>query len=336
MLSSRQRERIARYAPFGAWVLWFDCAWLAAVVHLDLWAAIAREWPIALAMALGSYVAGSTPMGGGTVGFPILVLLFDEPVGLGRNFSFLIQSVGMSSATLLILCSRKPLALRPLLWTLATATIVVPIANRLLVPVVTPAAVKLIFAVIWAGFGVMTLFKLRDLLRTHRTDMLSSRGDAIVGVCVGVVGGTAAALTGVGIDMVMYTVLVLLYRCDLRIAIATSVIAMAWTSIVGTINAAALGEIDAAVLSKWAAAAPVVLVGAPIGAFMLHVLPRGGTLVFVSVLCLAQFFWALERVGPGAVGIALSIGGVLLLNACFHLLYNWGGRRLSSAATGTG
>jgi hypothetical protein len=36
-------------------------------------------------MAFGSYVAGSTPMGGGTVGFPILVLLFDLPATLGRD-----------------------------------------------------------------------------------------------------------------------------------------------------------------------------------------------------------------------------------------------------------
>lgn len=28
-------------------------------------------------MAVGSYAAGSTLMGGGTVGFPVLVLLFD-------------------------------------------------------------------------------------------------------------------------------------------------------------------------------------------------------------------------------------------------------------------
>jgi hypothetical protein len=30
---------------------------------------------MAIAMTIGSYVAGSTPMGGGTVGFPVLFLL---------------------------------------------------------------------------------------------------------------------------------------------------------------------------------------------------------------------------------------------------------------------
>jgi len=328
------RERVARYAPFVAWAGWFDLAWVVAVTHLGLWSAVAAEWPIALAMALGSYVAGATPMGGGTIGFPVLVLLFDQPVSLGRNFSFLVQSVGMSSATLLILCGRRPLAVRPLLWTLAASTVVVPIANRLLAPLAPDTAVKLVFAVIWAGFGVMTLVKLRELLSADGPTRLGGRADAAVGVSVGVVGGVAAALTGVGIDMVLYSVLVLLYRCDLRTAVATSVIAMAWASLVGSINAAAMGELSEEVLRKWAAAAPVVLVGAPLGAAMLHVVHRGGTLVFVSVLCLGQFLWALERVGLTAWTLLGGVGGVLALNACFHLLYTWGGRRLHASARG--
>ena len=45
------------------------------------------HWPIALAMSLGSYFAGSTPMGGGTVGFPVLVMLQGEPSGMGRDLA---------------------------------------------------------------------------------------------------------------------------------------------------------------------------------------------------------------------------------------------------------
>ena len=53
----------------------------------DLAGAIALLVAIAAAMAVGSYFAGSTPMGGGTVGFPVLVLLFDGPATLGRDFA---------------------------------------------------------------------------------------------------------------------------------------------------------------------------------------------------------------------------------------------------------
>ena len=64
---------------------------------------------LAAAMAVGSYVAGSTPMGGGTVGFPVLVLLMDLPATLGRDFSFAIQAIGMTSASIYILCRRQEL-----------------------------------------------------------------------------------------------------------------------------------------------------------------------------------------------------------------------------------
>ena len=49
-------------------------------------------------------------MGGGTVGFPILVLLLGLPAALGREFSFATQSVGMVSASVLILASGQALA----------------------------------------------------------------------------------------------------------------------------------------------------------------------------------------------------------------------------------
>ena len=41
---------------------------------------------------------GSTPMGGGTVAFPVLVLFFGELATMGRDFSFAVQSVGMTRA----------------------------------------------------------------------------------------------------------------------------------------------------------------------------------------------------------------------------------------------
>ncbi|MCB1567094.1 MAG: hypothetical protein KDI78_16055, partial [Xanthomonadales bacterium] len=77
------------------WLLAFYAAWLGLVMAGQHWHTLRENWGIAAAMGLGSYVAGSTPMGGGTVGFPILVLLFEQPPQLGRDFSFAVQSIGM-------------------------------------------------------------------------------------------------------------------------------------------------------------------------------------------------------------------------------------------------
>lgn len=98
------------YRPWMTWATSFLLVWLALVSLNGWWARTIAEWPIALAMLIGSYVAGSTPMGGGTVGFPILVLLFDEPAAFGRQFSFAIQSVGMLRATIFIVCSGRHVA----------------------------------------------------------------------------------------------------------------------------------------------------------------------------------------------------------------------------------
>ncbi|MDZ7791496.1 MAG: hypothetical protein U5L08_13585 [Xanthomonadales bacterium] len=95
------------------WLIGFYAGWLWLVIGLDYWATAVNHWPIALAMTLGSYAAGSTPMGGGTIGFPVLVLLFEMPASLGRDFSFAVQAIGMTSASIFILARRPAPAAGP-------------------------------------------------------------------------------------------------------------------------------------------------------------------------------------------------------------------------------
>ena len=50
--------------------------WVALVTRPGAWLLALAHWPMALVMLGGSLVAGSTPMGGGTIAFPALVLGF--------------------------------------------------------------------------------------------------------------------------------------------------------------------------------------------------------------------------------------------------------------------
>lgn len=282
-------------------------------------------------MALGSYFAGSTPMGGGTVGFPVLVLLFDMPGSLGRNFGLAVQSIGMVSASIYILAAKRPLDYKLLRPAMLGALIGTPLGAAFIAPHVSDLAVKLTFAIIWASFGIMHLVKLRELIANQGESARFMAYDRPIGLTLGIVGGIAASLTGVGIDMAVYAVLVLLFRADLKIAIPTSVVLMAFTSVVGIAANIALAQhdpvgypMDPAVFKNWLAAAPIVALGAPFGAIIVNLISRAPTLILVSLLCIAQFFWTILHEQVTGWLLLGAIAAVLLMNAAFHTLYRWG------------
>jgi len=137
-----------------------------------------------------------------------------------------------------------------------------------------------------------------------------------------------ASITGVGIDMVLYVVLVLVCHADLKIAIPTSVIVMAFTSVVGVLTKLALGDIQPGVYDNWLVAAPIVALGAPLGAFIVHRIGRASTLMVVSVLCIAQFAWTMfhEWEKLRIWGLAAALLGVVLFNLLFQELHRLGDR----------
>jgi uncharacterized membrane protein YfcA len=135
----------------------------------------------------------------------------------------------------------------------------------------------------------------------------------------------------------IYAVLVLLYRADLKIAIPTSVILMAFTSLLGIASNVALSKVFPGmytvapeVFYNWLAAAPVVALGAPFGAWVVSQLPRTPTLLIVSVLCLAQFAWAIVKERVYGWELVAAIGGVLAMNVMFQLMFRYGEKMRSA------
>lgn len=322
---------LRRMWPFSLWLLAFYLVWLAVVTAGGHWSSLVAHWPIALAMSFGSYIAGSTPMGGGTVGFPVLVMLFGFPGSLGRNFGLAVQSIGMVSATIYILSAHRPVHWRLLRSGLAGSLVGTPLGAAWVAPYVSDLSIKLLFGIVWASFGIMHLVKLRELIAAEGITEHWRRWDGPIGFGVGLTGGIVASITGVGIDMMVYATLVLLYRADLKIAIPTSVVLMAFTSVVGISTNLALAhfrpehyQVAPEVFTNWLAAAPVVALGAPLGAIVVELISRRPTLLIVSGLCIMQFVWMLiaERVtGLTLIGAIL---GVIAFNGVFHLLYSLG------------
>mmetsp|Transcript_22933 Transcript_22933/g.54134 ORF Transcript_22933/g.54134 Transcript_22933/m.54134 type:complete len:408 (+) Transcript_22933:195-1418(+) len=84
--------------------------WLTIGIREDvLVSSMAEYYPMMIAMVLGSMIAGSTPLGGGVVAFPVSVLVLGFRPDQGRDFSLLIQSVGMTAASFLIFYKKRHL-----------------------------------------------------------------------------------------------------------------------------------------------------------------------------------------------------------------------------------
>lgn len=331
MLASYLTTGARRFWPFLVWLAMFYTFWVLIVSLNGFWPVVRDHWPIAAAMAAGSYFAGSTPMGGGTVGFPVLVLLFDLPATLGRNFGLAVQSIGMVSASIFILTARRTLDWALLRPALIGALIGTPLGAAFVAPFASDLLVKLVFAVTWASFGIIHWLKLNEIVKPEGPRHPHDRLDTPIGLVVGLTGGVVASLTGIGIDMMIYTVLVLFYRADLKMAIPTSVLLMAFTSLVGISSNALLGQvnpalyaIDPAVFRNWLAAAPVVALGAPLGAVVVNYLPRKPTLLIVSTLCLGQFVWTLFKEGVAGWALIAVLAALGLLCAGFLWLFRLG------------
>ncbi len=339
---SIQQPRKHHLWVWFVWLAAFYSVWCWLVFGHGRWEVVSTHWPIALAMALGSYVAGSTPMGGGTVGFPILVLLFELPATLGRDFSFAVQSIGMTSASIFILARRQPLAWAMLQGAMVGAFFGTPLGIWFIAPLVPELWIKLIFAVIWASFGVLHLFRIGEIAAHVGMTDFDEHWDFRVGLGLGfTAGATVAAVTGVGIDMVLYAALVLLCRADLKIAIPTSVVIMAFVSVLGIIVKNLTTGLQTGVFENWLAAAPVVCLGAPLGVFVVGVIGRKPSLLFVAVLCVGQFIWTcyVERAALGFGGMIIALAAVGVCLAGFERLRIKGGvlvgeRRKKSAAAG--
>ncbi len=314
--------------PFLGWLVLVYIALGVLIVGGGHLGDAVANWPIAVAMAIGSYIAGSTPMGGGTIGFPVLVLIFDEPATIGRDFSFAIQAIGMTSASIYILARRLPIAWRVLAPAMLGSMVGTPLGAILIAPLVDDLLVKLLFAITWAGFGIAQLRLMRDLLEPEPLARPHPNFERAAGAVVGFFGGLLiASITGVGVDMLLFVILVLLFRVDARCAIASSVLLMTVTSIVGlSTNALAFG-IPAEVWLNWYAAAPVVAIGAPLGALAASLIPRGITLGIVSTLCVVQFiaFCAAERISGWP--LAISLIALAMTTMAFSFIGHWGDRR---------
>lgn len=281
--------------PWKTYVIAFLLIWVVIAFGFGYWREIIQHWQMAIVMIFGSLVAGSTPMGGGTVAFPILVLVFDQAPANARNFGLIIQALGMTSALIFIMCRKVPLPYRLLLGSTGGAALGFLLGTFAIGPYVQSSFVKLSFSCLWMSFGILTLARNAEICALKGKGPLGNTRTEIIGLMAGLIGGILASMIGVGVEFCIYAVMVLVYRADLKIAVPTAVCAAALASVAGAALHILIGDVSRTAVMDWLAAGPIVIFGAPAGTWLVSVLPRIKVLYFVSGLCVFQFVWTLRQ-----------------------------------------
>jgi len=291
--------------------------WLVVAFGLHYWREILQHWQMALVMIPGSLVAGSTPMAGGTVAFPILVLVLHQPASNARNFGFLIQALGMGSAVMFMIGRKIRPPFRLVLGSTAGAAMGLLLGTFLIGPLVRDSIVKLLFACLWMSFGLLILAGNQELCSLKRPGPPDAAQTEWIGLLAGLFGGTIAAMIGVGVELCIFSVMVLIYRADLRIAIPAAICAGALASAEGVALHIWLGDLGRRAVMDLLAAGPLVIFGAPCGAWVGSIVPRSRLLYFVAALCVFQFLWTLQQAARGRAewlftGVAMCMAALAL------------------------
>jgi len=270
--------------------------WLLAT-QPDTWAIVSSNWQVTLTMIFGSFIAGATSEGGGAIAFPVFTKVLSIAPYDAKVFSLAIQSVGMLAASLTIYMMRIQVLWRVIVWVSFGGVLGLYI-GLLLAPAIPASIIRMLFTLLAVSLAI-TLASLDKSSKGYHLSMPELNGiERVILVSLGFVGGVISGLVGSGIDMLCFSVLVLLFRISETIATPTSVILMAVHSIAGIAMQLFVFEgVSTQVISYWLAAVPVVVIGAPMGAYFcskLHFYQIRYVLIVLISLELISSLWLLN------------------------------------------
>ncbi len=259
---SRRRARAALGVSVGVTVVW-----LVAVTGFGIWGRVIDNWISAITMVFGSFVAGSTPQGGGAVAFPVFTKGLKIPSEVARTFSLCIQTIGMGCASAAILIRRRRIETNALRIALPVAVIgffvgyfVLSDRSAPFAPSILPGPyVKVGFTLLTAAMAYVTFlgYRVHALQVRPRVTTFSGRYIAALAVCT-FIGGLASSQVGSGADVLVYLALVVLAGVSPSVGVPTSVLVMTTVSVIGFVM---MGLIDGHLFTDLGALGDVVSVG---------------------------------------------------------------------------
>lgn len=273
---SRQSNTSVRWVLYPAALFLVMVLWLLNIS--DIVELYALRWREALTMVLGAFVAGSTPLGGGAVSFPIFTKVLASSSEDAKLFAILIQSVGMGCASLLLISLG-----RKIYWSDIAVGIGFSLAVSLAIlmfvqlPPLLPSYMFLLFELIAL---LVILWQYRLKTRPVRTRVLPLL------ITCSVLGGVLVATLGTGADLMMFIYLVVGRRLKPAQAIPTTVVFMALNACLSSVASIAYAGVNDFVYTAWLAAVPVVAIFAPLGGWVVGIVNAKLVLSFMISLIL--------------------------------------------------
>ncbi|MDO5498113.1 MAG: sulfite exporter TauE/SafE family protein [Propionibacteriaceae bacterium] len=267
----RRRKRLGFLVPGTITVVWLVC-----LTAFGLWPRVLDNWVATLTMVFGSFVAGSTPQGGGAVAFPVFTKALGISSEVARAFSLCIQTVGMGAATLVLIIRRVPVDRFALKLGIPAALVgfflglhTLSDTTRPFWPSILPGAyLKVGFTLLVMTTATIVWLGSRVPVREVRSRIRPAgpRQGALI-IAATFIGGVASSQLGSGADVFFFLVAAVLLGLEPRVGVPTSVIIMATISTAGLLYLGVIhGMLDVGVQGERVVALGGQVLAAPLDA----------------------------------------------------------------------
>ena len=301
-----------------SWILYVHSTVSLSVLYI-------KHWPAALTMLFGSFIAGASPEGSAAVSYPVFTLLLHIPPAAARNFSFAIQSIGMTCASLLIIGLKIKVEQRYIIFVTTGGIFGLIFGTYLVVPMISPVMAKLFFVSLWLSFGIaLWLQNRRPARKVYDNIQHFNNNDKILLIIFGFVGGIVSSVFGTGINIFTYCVMTIYYGVSEKVATPSSVIIMTIETILGFfIHTQVLKDFQPVAFEMWIVCIPIVAFFAPLGAYVISKMKRLNIAAILYTMLILQFIGAFLVIKPTGTRLLMCI----IVMATGLTLFSWLSKR---------
>lgn len=297
-------------------------SWFWYMFKHDSFEIYTRQWATVITMIFGSFIAGASPEGSAAIAYPIFTLILKIAPSVTRNFAFAIQSIGMTSASLLIIGMRLKVDWNYIIFVTIGGVFGLFLGTYYVVPYISSVQAKLFFVSLYLSFGIALWLQnrrpQREVFEKIENFKNSDKGRLII---FGLIGGIISSIFGTGINIFTFCLMTIYYRVSEKVATPSSVIIMTIETILGLfIHTQLIKDFQPEAFEIWLACVPFVAIFAPLGAFVISKMPRKGIATLLYCILIIQFFGAMIVIKPTIIQLGICTSVILIGVGLFSYL----------------